>query len=115
VRFVNLRGSHRSRLPSRNRRRPSTRCRDAAYTAAFAPVETSANVSLVPDSVSNSSDAFAVTTPRLPAPIYWAHLVSKLSADGWPKAIGRGFRVPHIIPVGREPGHSRGRRTPAAP
>jgi hypothetical protein len=34
----------------------------------------------------------------LPAPIYWADLVSKLSRFGWPKAIGRGFRVPHILP-----------------
>ena len=43
----------------------SARCRKAAYTAAFALVAISANVSLVPDSVSSSSDAFALTTPRL--------------------------------------------------
>ena len=53
---------------------------------------------------------------RLPAPIYCADIVSTLSADGWPKAIGRGFRVPHIIPSGVSRADTRaGRRTPAAP
>ena len=35
---------------------------------------------------------------RLPGSLYFADLVSKLTADGWPKAIGRGFAVPTIIP-----------------
>lgn len=35
---------------------------------------------------------------RLPGALYFADLVSKLTGDGWPKAIGRGFRVPSIIP-----------------
>ena len=54
--------------------------------------------------------------PRGGAPIYGPTLVSKLSVHGWPKGIGRGYRVPHIIPVGPDPGHPRdGRRRPAAP
>lgn len=36
--------------------------------------------------------------PRLPGALYFADLVSKLSSDGWPKAIGRGFKVPEIVP-----------------
>ena len=35
---------------------------------------------------------------RLPGALYFADLVSKLTADGWPKAIGRGFGVPQIVP-----------------
>jgi hypothetical protein len=35
---------------------------------------------------------------RLPGALYFADLVSKLTSDGWPKAVGRGFRVPGIIP-----------------
>ena len=30
-------------------------------------------------------------TPRLPVPIYWADLISKLDAAKWAKAVGRGF------------------------
>jgi hypothetical protein len=36
--------------------------------------------------------------PRLPGALYFADLISKLSHDGWPKAIGRGFSLPQIIP-----------------
>lgn len=35
---------------------------------------------------------------RLPGALYFADLVSKLSSDGWPKAIGRGFGIPSIVP-----------------
>ena len=35
---------------------------------------------------------------RLPGALYFADLVSKLTRDGWPKAIGRGFRVSGIVP-----------------
>lgn len=35
---------------------------------------------------------------RLPGSLYFADLVSKFTANGWPKAIGRGFRIPQIIP-----------------
>lgn len=35
---------------------------------------------------------------RLPGTLYFADLISKLTDDGWPKAIGRGFRIPGIIP-----------------
>jgi hypothetical protein len=35
---------------------------------------------------------------RLPGALYFADLVSKLTSDGWPKAVGRGFRIPGIIP-----------------
>lgn len=35
---------------------------------------------------------------RLPGALYFADLVSKLTADGWPKAIGRGFGVPQVVP-----------------
>ena len=35
---------------------------------------------------------------RLPGSLYYADLISKLTGDGWPKAIGRGFKVPMIIP-----------------
>jgi hypothetical protein len=35
---------------------------------------------------------------RLPGTLYLADLVSKLTSDGWPKAIGRGFRLPSLIP-----------------
>jgi hypothetical protein len=35
---------------------------------------------------------------RLPGALYFADLVSKLTSDGWPKAVGRGFKVPEIIP-----------------
>jgi hypothetical protein len=35
---------------------------------------------------------------RLPGSIYYADLISKLTIDGWPKSIGRGFRIPQIIP-----------------
>jgi len=35
---------------------------------------------------------------RLPGALYYADLVSKLTGDGWPKAIGRGFFIPEIIP-----------------
>lgn len=38
---------------------------------------------------------------RLPGALYFADLVSKLTSDGWPKAVGRGFRVPDIIPSSR--------------
>lgn len=31
--------------------------------------------------------------PRLPAPIYWADLISKLDETKWAKAIGRGFNL----------------------
>jgi hypothetical protein len=37
--------------------------------------------------------------PRLPGALYYADLVSKFTKDGWPKAIGRGFRVPLIVPA----------------
>ncbi len=36
---------------------------------------------------------------RLPGSLYFADLLSKLTIDGWPKAIGRGFKVPMIIPA----------------
>ena len=32
--------------------------------------------------------------PRLPAPIYWADLISKLDTTKWAKAVGRGFKLP---------------------
>lgn len=35
---------------------------------------------------------------RLPGALYFADLVSKLTADGWPKAVGRGFNIPQVIP-----------------
>lgn len=35
---------------------------------------------------------------RLPGTLYLADLVSKMSSDGWPKAIGRGFRLPSLVP-----------------
>lgn len=35
---------------------------------------------------------------RLPGALYFADLVSKLTSDGWPKAVGRGFNIPHVIP-----------------
>jgi len=35
---------------------------------------------------------------RLPGALYYADLVSKMSADGWPKAIGRGFNIPAVVP-----------------
>lgn len=35
---------------------------------------------------------------RLPGSPYFADLISKLTADGWPKAIGRGFGIAMIIP-----------------
>lgn len=35
---------------------------------------------------------------RLPGTLYFADLISKLTADGWPKAIGRGFRLPSLVP-----------------
>ncbi len=35
---------------------------------------------------------------RLPGTLYFADLVSKLTVDGWPKVVGRGFRIPHVIP-----------------
>jgi hypothetical protein len=35
---------------------------------------------------------------RLPGALYFADLVSKMSADGWPKAIGRGFNIPSVVP-----------------
>ena len=35
---------------------------------------------------------------RLPGTLYFADLVSKLTADGWPKVIGRGFNLPAIVP-----------------
>ena len=31
--------------------------------------------------------------PRLPAPIYWADLISKLDTTKWAKAVGRGFKL----------------------
>ncbi|NKI35128.1 hypothetical protein HFP89_08110 [Wenzhouxiangella sp. XN79A] len=36
--------------------------------------------------------------PRLPAPVYWADLISKTTADGWPKVVGRGLGLESIIP-----------------
>ena len=36
--------------------------------------------------------------PRLPGALYYADLVSKFTSDGWPKVIGRGFRVPLVVP-----------------
>ena len=36
--------------------------------------------------------------PRLPAPIYWADLISKTTATGWPKVVGRGLGLNAIIP-----------------
>jgi hypothetical protein len=35
---------------------------------------------------------------RLPADIYWADLVSKLTRTGWIKGVGRGFNLECIIP-----------------
>jgi hypothetical protein len=35
---------------------------------------------------------------RLPGTLYFADLISKLTTDGWPKAIGRGFRLPGLVP-----------------
>jgi len=35
---------------------------------------------------------------RLPGTLYLADLLSKMSSDGWPKAIGRGFRIPSLVP-----------------
>ena len=35
---------------------------------------------------------------RLPGALYFADLVSKLTEDGWPKAAGRGFNIPLVIP-----------------
>lgn len=35
---------------------------------------------------------------RLPGTLYFADLISKLTADGWPKAIGRGFCLPTLVP-----------------
>jgi hypothetical protein len=35
---------------------------------------------------------------RLPGALYFSDLVSKLTVDGWPKAVGRGFNIAHIIP-----------------
>jgi hypothetical protein len=35
---------------------------------------------------------------RLPGALYYADLISKLTGDGWPKAVGRGFGVPEIVP-----------------
>lgn len=35
---------------------------------------------------------------RLPGTLYFADLVSKQTSDGWPKAVGRGFNIPGIIP-----------------
>jgi hypothetical protein len=35
---------------------------------------------------------------RLPGALYFADLVSKRTGDGWPKAIGRGFHIPEIVP-----------------
>ncbi|MDZ7790376.1 MAG: hypothetical protein U5L08_07785 [Xanthomonadales bacterium] len=36
--------------------------------------------------------------PRLPAPIYWADLISKTTSEGWPKVVGRGLGLEPIIP-----------------
>jgi hypothetical protein len=35
---------------------------------------------------------------RLPGALYFADLVSKLTSDGWPKVVGRGFGIPSVIP-----------------
>ena len=35
---------------------------------------------------------------RLPGTLYLADLISKMTSDGWPKAIGRGFRLPSLVP-----------------
>lgn len=35
---------------------------------------------------------------RLPGTLYFADLISKMTADGWPKAIGRGFQLEAIVP-----------------
>jgi hypothetical protein len=35
---------------------------------------------------------------RLPGTLYLADLISKLTTDGWPKVIGRGFRLPTLVP-----------------
>ncbi|MGJ4802464.1 hypothetical protein [Luteimonas sp. SDU82] len=35
---------------------------------------------------------------RLPGTLYFADLISKLTSDGWPKVIGRGFRLPSLVP-----------------
>lgn len=35
---------------------------------------------------------------RLPGALYFADLVSKLTADGWTKVVGRGFKVPQVVP-----------------
>ena len=36
--------------------------------------------------------------PRLPAPIYWADLISKTTTEGWPKVVGRGLGLESFIP-----------------
>lgn len=35
---------------------------------------------------------------RLPGTLYLADLISKLTSDGWPKAIGRGLQLPSLVP-----------------
>lgn len=35
---------------------------------------------------------------RLPGALYFADLVSKLTKNGWAKAVGRGFQIPEVIP-----------------
>lgn len=35
---------------------------------------------------------------RLPGTLYLADLISKMTSDGWPKAIGRGYRLPSLVP-----------------
>jgi hypothetical protein len=35
---------------------------------------------------------------RLPGALYFADLVSKLTAEGWPKVVGRGFNIPRVVP-----------------
>lgn len=35
---------------------------------------------------------------RLPGTLYFADLISKLTSDGWPKVIGRGFKLPSLVP-----------------
>jgi hypothetical protein len=37
-------------------------------------------------------------TSRLPGTLYFADLISKMTSDGWPKAIGRGYRISGLIP-----------------
>ena len=36
--------------------------------------------------------------PRLPGSLYYADLISKTTENGWSKVIGRGFKLPEIIP-----------------